>query len=139
MFTGVSLADLVAEQHDLIIERFVDDAREQAEQAGLDRIELIDSMAFFVDDLVESLATLERLDPKESAAASHGVERLSIGFRIDRVVREYVLLADIVLDLAAEHEVLPTREEVHALVQAVGDGAAIAATEFSRRREADLL
>jgi len=47
MFTGVSLADLVAEQHDLIIERFVDDAREQAEQAGLDRIELIDSMAFF--------------------------------------------------------------------------------------------
>jgi hypothetical protein len=135
----VLLADLLAQHHDLIIERFVEDARQQAEQAGLERVELVDSMAFFLDDLVESLATLERLDPRYSAAASHGVERLSIGFRIERVVREYVLLADLVLDLADEHGVQPTRDETRALVQAIGDGAAIAATEYTRRREADLL
>ena len=135
----MTLGDLVAELHDLVIERFVEDAQRQAEQAGLDRVELIDSMAFFIDDLVESLATGVRLDPRYSAAASHGVERLSIGFRIDRVVREYVLLAEIVLDLAAEHAVLPTRDENRVLIRAIGDGASIAATEYVRRREADLL
>jgi signal transduction histidine kinase len=137
--SGVTLGDLVAEMHDLVIERFVEDASRQAEQAGLDRIELIDSMAFFIDDLVESLATGVRLDQRYSAAASHGVERLSIGFRIDRVVREYVLLAEIVLALAHEHDVALTADESRVLVQAIGDGAAIAATEYVRRREADLL
>jgi signal transduction histidine kinase len=139
IFFGVTLGDLVAELHDLIIEQFVEDARRQAEQAGLDRVELVDSMSFFIDDLIESLATGVRLDPRLSAAASHGVERLSVGFRIDRVVREYVLLAEIVLDLAHEHAVLTTRAELRVLIQAVGDGAAIAATEYVRRREADLL
>jgi len=139
MITGVALADLVAEQHDRIIERFVEDAEKQAERAGLDRVELIDSMAYFIDDLVESLATTKRLDPRYSAAASHGVERLSIGFRIDRIVREYVILADIVLELAGEQHLRASMEEMHLLLQAIGDGAAIAATEYVRRREADLL
>jgi signal transduction histidine kinase len=135
----VTLADLIAEQHDLIIEKFAEAAQREAAGAGLERVELIDSMAFFLDDLVETLATEARLDPRESAAASHGVERLSIGFRVDRVVREYVLVAELILDIATEHGVTPTTAETRTLVTAIGEGAAIAASEYVRRRETDLL
>ncbi len=134
----VTLADLVAEDHDLLVERFVAEARRHA-GGGLDRVELLDSMAFFLDDLVSALASGERLAPEKSAAASHGVERLAIGFRVDRVVREYILIARMVLDLADERGVRPTPPELATLLSAIGDGAAIAAAEHMRRRELDVL
>lgn len=135
----MTLADLVAEQHDRLVERFIAEAFRMAESQGLDRIELIDSMAFFLDDLVETLASGVPLARERSAAGSHGVERLSIGFRIDRVVLEYLLVAKLVLEVAYAHEVVPTVSELLTLLEAVGDGAAIAANEYIRRREADLL
>jgi signal transduction histidine kinase len=135
----VALADLVAEQHDLLIERFAVEARRQADAAGLDRVELLDSMIYFLDDLVEALATGVPVTRRDSAAASHGVERLAIGFRIDRVVQEYALIADLILELAETDGLEPTSDEVRLLLGNVGDGAAIAATEFVRRRESDLL
>lgn len=134
----MALADLIAEKHDLLVERFLAAAQEEATVVGLDRVELIDSMEFFLDDLVETLASRSRLDRSESAAASHGVERLAIGFRIERVVREYVLVADLILALAAEEGVTPTIDEMRTLLVAIGDGAAIAASEYVRRREVDL-
>lgn len=139
MFKVVTLADLVAEQHDLLVERFVEEARRQSTSAGIPRVELIDSMAFFLDDLVAALAGEKAISPEDSAAASHGVERLAIGFRVDRVVREYMLIAEMILELGEEHGVVPTRYELTTLLAAVGDGAAIAASEYVRRREADLL
>ena len=133
------LADIVAEQHDLLVERFIKEGFRMAEAAGLDRVELIDSMSYFLDDLVETLASGVRLAREKSAAASHGVERLSIGFRIDRVVLEYMLVARLILDVAFVNGVVPTVRELLTLLEAVGDGAAIAANEYIRRREADLL
>jgi signal transduction histidine kinase len=135
----VTLADLIAEQHDLLIERFLEAARREAESSGLDRVVLLDSMSFLLDDLVEALASRHALPRAASAAASHGVERLAIGFRVDRVVREYALVARMVLDLADEHGVAPSTDELRTLIDAVGEGAAVAAAEFVRRREADLL
>jgi signal transduction histidine kinase len=136
---GVTLADLLAEQHDLLIERFAESAKRQAKSAGLDRVELIDSMAFFLDDLVDVLASGARIDRKHSAAASHGVERLSIGFRVERVVQEYMLVAELILEAAEQRDYAPSTAEVRMLMAAVGEGAAIAASEYVRRREADLL
>jgi signal transduction histidine kinase len=135
----VTLADLLAEQHDRLIERFVVEAGKQARTSGLDRVELIDSMAFFIDDLVDALASGAHIDRKHSAAASHGVERLSIGFRVERVVQEYMLVAELILALAEEHGYAPSTAEVRALMTAVGQGAAIAASEYVLRREADLV
>lgn len=135
----MSFADFVAEQHDALIELFVERARREADTSGLERIELVDSLAFFLDDLVDALASGEPITREESAAASHGVERLSIGFRVDRVVREYLLVVDLILELARKHGVVPTSAEMTTLLQTVGDGAAIAAAEYVRRREADLM
>jgi len=138
-FPSVSLADLVAEQHDLLIERFVERARREATTSGLERIELIDSLPYFLDDLVDALVTGVPFSLEESAAAGHGVERLSIGFRVDRVVREYLLVAELILELAEEKGVTRSSSETISLLRAIGDGAAIAAAEHVRRREADLM
>jgi signal transduction histidine kinase len=138
-FNSVTLADLVAEQHDLLIERFIVEAKRGARMTGLERVELVDSMGFFLDDLVEVLAGAKEIAPEDSAAGSHGVERLAIGFRIDRVIQEYWLVAQLILDLADQHAYVPTIWELQALLAAVNDGAAISAAEYVRRREADLL
>lgn len=139
MLSNVTLADLVAEDHDLLIERFADASRRAAKMAGIDRVELIDSMPFFLDDLVVALASGEPVADADSAAASHGVERLSLGFRIDRVVREYGILAELVLARAAERGLSPSPAELQMLLHTTGEGAAVSAAEFMRRREADLL
>lgn len=135
----MTLADLLAEKHDLLVERFVERARRDAATAGLERVELVDSLPFFLDDLVDTLASGAPITHEESAAASHGVERLSIGFRVDRVVREYLLVAELILGLADDFAVEPSTRELTELLRAIGDGAAIAAAEHVRRREADLM
>ena len=132
------MADLVAEQHDALVERFIERARAAPEADGLDRVELIDSMSFFLDDLVAALAADVPINARDSAASSHGVERLALGFRIDRVVREYALVARVILDSAAEHGVAPTPGELDLLFSSIGDGAAIAAREYVRRRDEDV-
>lgn len=135
----MTLAELVAERHDALIERFVQRVRSAPEAEGVDRIELADSMPFFLDDLIEALAADVGIPREQSAAASHGIERLSIGFRIDRVVREFAMLGQVVLDVAREAGVEPSAQELDVLVRTVGDGAAISAREYMRRRESDLL
>jgi hypothetical protein len=55
------------------------------------------------------------------------------------VVREYLIVAELVFAIAEEHGVVPTSRETTALLHAIGDGAAIAAAEHVRRREADLM
>lgn len=135
----MSLADLIAEQHDYLVERFVEEAKRHSLASSVPRIELIDSMSFFLDDLVAVLAGEKQIRPEDSAAASHGVERLAIGFRVDRVVREYVLVAQLVLEVAHQHGITPTPREMMLLLDAIGDGGALAAAEYVRRREADLL
>src|SRR4051812_30365779 len=95
-------------------------------------------MAFFLDDLVVALAGDAPVTARDSAAGSHGVERLALGFRIDRVVHEYAFIGQVILASAAEHDVAPTPAELSVLVGSIGDGAAIAAREYVRRREDDL-
>lgn len=135
----MTLAELVAEQHDALVAAFVDAARALPGSEGVARVELLDSMAFFLDDLIEQLASGEPIARRRSAAATHGVERLSIGFRVDQVVREYALIARLVLELAAAHGVTPTAGELDLLLRATGDGAALAAAEYVRRQEADVM
>ena len=55
------------------------------------------------------------------------------------MVREYTVLARLILELAEEHGVSPTLQELQTLVTAIGDGAATGAAEYTRRREAELL
>ncbi|MDB4969285.1 MAG: Sensory box histidine kinase/response regulator [Myxococcales bacterium] len=134
----MNLAELVAQQHDALLERFVGEARKFPEAEGVDRVELIDSMSFFLDDVVAALAGETRIARGDSAAGSHGVERLRLGFRIDRVVREYALIGQLILEMAAAREVQPTPQEQVLLLRTVSDGAAIAASEYMRRRESDV-
>jgi signal transduction histidine kinase len=134
----VHLADLVAGRRDALLAEFASRARKLSAKRGVSRIELIDSLPQFLDDLLVALAAGES-SIDESASADHAVERLQLGFDLDAVVREYYLIGQCVLEAAAADEVVPTFAELSVLVGAVGEGAAIASAEYIRRREADLV
>jgi signal transduction histidine kinase len=134
----VHLADLVAGTRDVLLAEFATRARKQSDTRGVSRVELIDSIPLFLDELVVALASGEAAAGDLSSAA-HAVERLQLGFDVDSVVREYFLIAQCILETAAEADVVPTFGELAVLLGAVGEGAALAAAEYMRRREADLV
>jgi signal transduction histidine kinase len=138
-FQYVELADLVAGARDALLADFAAQARKLSQDRGVSRIELIDSIPQFLDDLVEVLAAGEPGLARESSSADHAVERLQLGIEADSVVREYFLIARCVLEAAARAEVTPTFAELRVLLDAIGDGAAVATAEYTRRREADLV
>ena len=65
----------------------VEAAQRHADSEGVPPVELLDSLGFFLDEVVEALAGGATVPEERSAAASHALERLSVGFRIDQVVR----------------------------------------------------
>jgi signal transduction histidine kinase len=134
----VHLADLVAGTRDALLAEFATRARKQSDARGVSRVELIDSIPLFLDELVVALASGEATAGDLSSAA-HAVERLQLGFDVDSVVREYFLIAQCILESAAHADVVPSFGELGILLGAVGDGAAMAAAEYMRRREADLV
>jgi signal transduction histidine kinase len=135
----VHLADLVAGRRDELLAQFEARARKQADARGLRRVELLDSMPQFLDDLVEELAAEAPGAATEASAVDHAVDRLQVGFDADSVVREYFLIAQVILQVASAAGVVPTFAELGVLLGAVGEGAATAAAEYMRRREADLV
>lgn len=135
----VQLAELVAHHHDTILDLFAERARDACAVGSLTRVELVDAVPFFLDGLVESLATERERSDTAQAGADHGSERLQVGFRIDEVVREYFILVACILETAEREGATPTAQELHLLLTAIGDGAAAAATEYMHRREANLV
>jgi signal transduction histidine kinase len=135
----VHLADLVAGTRDALLAEFATRARKMSDARGVSRIELIDSIPQFLDDLVVALAAGRSQASGESSSADHAVERLQLGFNVDAVVHEYFLIAQCILDAAARADVTPSFTELNVLLDAIGNGAASAAAEYTRRREADLV
>jgi signal transduction histidine kinase len=134
----VHLAELIATQHDALVAEFGRRARRLIEADGLSRVELLDSIPFFLDELVEALATGERTASRASPA-EHAAERLGQGFHVHEVVREYFLIAQIILDAAETSERWPSPTELFILMSSIGEGAATAATEYMNRREMELV
>jgi signal transduction histidine kinase len=135
----VRLAELVANEHDALVAEFATRARQLVEHEGLSRVELVNSMPYFLDQLVEVLASGQPLADRGSSPASHAGERLQLGFHIDEVVREYFLIGDCILEAATRAGIQPTLSELTVLMRAIGDGASRAAAEYMRRREEELI
>src|SRR3982750_3130225 len=71
--------------------------------ASLPRAELLDHMPAFVDEVIQALYPgAVPLPPMSARAEQHGEQRLGLGFDVAEVVREYGMLHDCILDVAAE-------------------------------------
>src|SRR3982750_2664835 len=71
--------------------------------ASLPRAELLDHMPAFVDEIIQALyPDAVPLPPMSARAEAHGEQRLGLGFDVAEVVREYGMLHECILRIAAE-------------------------------------
>jgi signal transduction histidine kinase len=139
-----SLRDLLASRRARILERWTEQIRWEHAPPGLDRGELWDDLPNILDEFVVALSPAKEQQaasplPQESpASATHGTQRLRVGFDIEEVVREYGILADILLDeLAVTGQILDIGEWRFAM-QCINTGIAKAVASYARQRDEEL-
>jgi signal transduction histidine kinase len=137
-------ADLLGSRRASILERWTQRIRWELARPELSRGELWDHLPHLLDELLAALRAAEGQPaasplPEESpASVRHGAQRLRVGFDVQEVVREYGLLAEIVLDeLSATGQSLDTREWRLA-VQCFNTAIAEAITAYVSRRDEEV-
>jgi signal transduction histidine kinase len=139
-----ALTDLLAARRARILDRWTRRIEWEHAPQGLTRGELWDHLPHILDELLAALRAGEGKPsvsplPQESpASASHGTQRLRVGFDVEEVVREYGILADILLDeLAATGESLDNGEW-RLTIRCISTAIAEAIAAYVRRRDDEL-
>jgi signal transduction histidine kinase len=138
------LTELLASRRARILERWTERIQWEHAPPGLTRGELWDHLPNILDELVAALPiakgqlAVSPLPQESPASASHGTQRLRVGFDIEEVVREYGILTDILLDeLAATRQILDT-DEWRLAMQCISTALAEAVASYARRRDEEL-
>ena len=107
--------------------------------ASLPHAELIDHMPAFVDELIQALYPgAVPLPPAGAGAEQHGEQRLSLGFDVAEVVREYGMLHECILEIAAEAGLHIDRRDQLLLVKWLNAGIANAVSQYVKERDLEL-
>jgi signal transduction histidine kinase len=107
--------------------------------ADVPRGELLDQMPAFVDELIAALYPEAMPLPIPSATAvEHGAQRLRLGFDVGQVVREYGLLHECIIDLAAATGTAASARERLIVAKAINHGIADAVAQYVRQRDDEL-
>jgi signal transduction histidine kinase len=126
-----------------ILQRWQLQVAELTQTLKISRIELLDHMPSFVDGVIElfdrpSAGVADDEAPAQAHAPLHGAQRLHVGFDVDEVIREYGILADVLLEVASDSSLTLTTEDHRRLLTVVNAGAAEAVREYVRRRDEEL-
>lgn len=137
------LGSVIRQNRTQILQRWQVRVAGLTQELEISRIELLDHMPDFVDGLIVMLdttsattATIEA--PAQTTAPLHGAQRLRVGFDVDEVIREYGILADVMLATLAEADATIGIDDHRRLLTAVNTGAAEAVREYVRRRDEEL-
>jgi signal transduction histidine kinase len=107
--------------------------------ASLPRAELLDHIPAFVDELIQALyPTAIPLPPTSARAEQHGEQRLGLGFDVAEVVREYGMLHECILDVAAEAGLEIAKTEQAVIVRWLNAGIADALSQYVKQRDLEL-
>jgi signal transduction histidine kinase len=138
-FYRVSLYEVLFDHQAELLARWAD-AAEASFAGSLSRVELVDRMPRFVAELIQALppGRPPPVDQTSDNAEEHGVQRLRLGFDIGEVVREYGLLHEVILALAAEAGLTPTVREAQVLAIEIGNGTRDAVTQYQAQRDGEL-
>ncbi len=130
------LHELIIDRRAEIIARWTDSVRENLAPEGITRLELIDHLPAFLNELAQRLA--ERTGETESQiAARHGVQRLRLGFDLSALVREYGLLRQCLMAMTREAGITVHPTDWDVLFEGLISGIAAAVTQYAEEREAD--
>jgi signal transduction histidine kinase len=135
------LGELLLSRRAEILDRWVTRIKWEQAPPGLSRGELWDHLPHILDELRSVFRARDGHQvasplPEESPAAMrHGTQRLRVGFDIEEVVREYGILAEILLDeVEAAGETL-TMSEWRLAVKSINTGIADAVSGYIHRRD----
>jgi signal transduction histidine kinase len=134
-----TLHELLKAQRQELIERWGRRIRTVVATQPMTAAELLDHIPRFVDDLLAVLHPEALPLPGVSEnAVEHGAQRLRLGFDVAEVVREYGILHQCILQLAAEAGVVVAPNEHQVLARWLNGGIAVAVTQYVAERDVEL-
>jgi signal transduction histidine kinase len=134
------LVDFLRAERERILESWQQRVAETLGTGETSRIELLDHMPAFLDEIITILNEYVQEAPPVAwtttqNAPAHGRQRLRVGFDVYEVVREYGLLADVVLHALTKATVPFDTAELRVLLHRINVGAAEAVGAYVRRRD----
>jgi signal transduction histidine kinase len=141
----MALHEVLAAKSEEIVQRWKREVRGTLAPEAMPPLELVNHIPEFLDQIIAALRADEdvwassHVPDGGSTAAGHGAQRLRLGFSLDSVVREYGVLRRVIVDTATEADAGMTPRELQVLLDAIIDGIARAVSEYSHRRDAELV
>jgi signal transduction histidine kinase len=135
----MSLHTLLSEKRQQLLDRWATSARASV-ATPMSQVELLDRMPLFLKELISALnpVVAPLPDGGNTNAEEHGAQRLRLGFDVGEVIREYGLLHEAILDIAAAEETLIEAKEARGLAAGINKGARDAVMEYQLQRETEL-
>ncbi len=134
-----SLFELLREKRDHLVASWGNRIKSLVASASLPRAELLDHMPAFVDEVIKALYPgAVPLPPASAGAEQHGEQRLGLGFDVAEVVREYGMLHECILEIAAEAELAISSREQLLVAKWLNVGVADAVSQYVKERDLEM-
>ncbi|HEX4403858.1 MAG TPA: HAMP domain-containing sensor histidine kinase [Polyangia bacterium] len=136
---GGGLAALLKLERAELIARWSAGTRRENTVDPLPQAELLDHIPRFVDELIAALyPEVVPLPALGENAVEHGAQRLSLGFNVAEVVREYGTLHRCIIEIADKaHQPITTHEQL-VIARWLNAGIANALSQYVNDRDAEL-
>lgn len=131
------LHELLSDRKAEVMQHWLDEVKGTLHPESMPRVELVDHLPAFLDQLVVSLRNGDAADAVE-VAEDHGGQRLALGFSLDSVVREYGAMRNAILAVARSAGLAISAHEYEVVFNSVIDAIASAVAEYSRQRDAEM-
>jgi signal transduction histidine kinase len=136
---GRSLFAVLKEKRGQLTARWAERIKGVVAAGALPRAELLDHIPAFVDEIIRALYPDAVPLPAVSVnAEEHGQQRLRLGFDVAEVVREYGMLHECILEIAAEAELVISLREQAIIGKWLNTGIADALAQYVRERDLEL-
>ena len=134
----MKLSELIAQRKDQIIGRWSQKVIERLGMEATKKPQLINDLPEFLDELVEHLDRPPETWSLSEGAASHGRHRMSMGIDVGGLAEEFGMVAETVLELAAELHVVASLDEAAVLARLIGRGTAQSVRAYAQLRDRQL-
>ena len=104
----MGLPELIEQHRGEIVQRWVERAYREIAPRAVPRADVLDEMAQLIDALVRAIRrdVIEgqaSTAPPTAVASSHGRQRFHVGYDISAMVREHLVLREVIFEVVAEH------------------------------------
>lgn len=137
----MNLADFIEQRQAVLLETFIANVRAHTlnPEADTPRSVIENAIPAFLLELIDRLRAARPIDPQVESDASeeHGEQRYENGFDLDSVIREYSVLAHVILREVELAGIVVSVREFDCLVNALNGGVANAVSAYVRTQNAE--